>query len=86
MALSAREGVPGAKEVVVPASNLAEYADYGFDSPWYERGVGLSPCGGVYGYPLVSRLAALMGRQSWVPVVEGSYGVVLCYPVVDWKW
>ena len=58
MALSAREGVPGAKEVVVTASNPAEYADYGFDSLWCERGVGLSPFGGVYGFPLVARLAA----------------------------
>ena len=62
MALSAREGVPGAKEVVVTANIPAEYADYGFDSPWCERGVGLSPFGGVCGYPLVSRLAKLGAR------------------------
>ena len=58
MALSAREGVPGAQEVVVTANNTAEDVDYGFDSLWCERGVGLSPFGGVYGFPLVTSLAA----------------------------
>ena len=58
MALSAREGVPGAKEVVVTAISQTEYDDYGFDLLWCERGVGLSPFGGVYGFPLVARLAA----------------------------